>query len=420
MMTSKKTIIIVLGKNYSTSMSIIRALGSVGFIVDLYYVASVSGASKIAASSKYIRTTVEHVGRNDEPIINDLLTKYCHPQEQYVLMPSDDYTSSLIDRYRDILSSRFLMPFVDGNKQGAITEYMQKTVQAERAVAYGLSVAQSWSVYLPATGNIDVPQDIPSPCFLKPLVSAKGFKVEIKKCETRAELLSSLERMRARLPERPVLVQEFLPISEEYAITGASVNQEVILPALNRKLVVGQRERGVTVVGEIADFSAIDSIKKQLISFIQSFHYTGLFDIDLIRCGEKLFFGEINFRGSGIGYSVIKAGANLPELIVKALCGEDWRSVNTQPQMGLRFFYDKTGWEDVVYGHRTRKQMESFRDMADFCLLEESEDPEPGRLFMEQINIDIRNQQIERFFHFQKMKKIVTLFVHNLYSQFKR
>lgn len=373
--------IVVLGKNYSTSLGVIRALGKAGCRVELLYISKNKVGSKIAGSSRYVTRLISQTTKNDRDIVEKLMSLYSDNFSTYVLMPTDDYSSSLVDRYQSILKEKFIMPFIKNAEEGTITRYMDKHFQAQLATNYGMNVAAHEIISL-KNNTFQISSETKFPCFIKPLVSAKGFKSEIKKCESKQELLDYLKVLQKTDRNRSVIVQEYLDITQEYAISGACIDQEIIMPALLKKIDVGIHEKGVTVIGEISSFDAISDFVPKIQSMLQSLHYTGLFDIDLIQCNEKLYFGEINFRSSGIGYSVIKSGVNLPYIVVKALLGEDYSVEQRTLTYGKKFFYDKTGWEDYVYGDITRCALNEYIYKADFSLLIDSDDPVPGKVFL--------------------------------------
>ena len=58
-MNRKKPLVVVLSRNYSTGLSVIRSLGSVGYTVDLIASANKEGRSNWIASSKYVNRFVE-------------------------------------------------------------------------------------------------------------------------------------------------------------------------------------------------------------------------------------------------------------------------------------------------------------------------------------------------------------------------
>lgn len=376
---------IVLGWNYSTSLGVIRSLGMAGYNVDLYFIAIHKGQSRITASSKYLRLVTEHIGRDDENIINELEHLYANETVPCILLPSDDYTSSLIDRYYNRLTKHFLMPYVGEGEQGAITKLMDKSVQTDIASSFGIKTIKYKKVYLPESAEIIIPQGITYPCFVKPLVSLDGRKVEMGKCENEGELKNQLEKMRARWSNRTLIIQDFIDIDEEFSISGLCLNQTVILPALLKRLYVGKHERGVTIVGQLVPLEDYISFTNQLIELLKSIHYTGLFCMDLVRSRDNIYFSEINFRSAGSLYGFVKAGANLPSILVKHLLGNHWDAEEAKVTYGKTFFYDKVGWEDLMYGFCSYKEFKHYLKSSDYTFMRDVDDPKPGNILYKQM-----------------------------------
>ena len=82
--------VVVLGKNYSAPLGVLRSLGQASHSIDVIYITNHQGDSNIIASSKYVSRTFEVVGRNDEDILNLLLTEFIDKAIQYILFPTDD------------------------------------------------------------------------------------------------------------------------------------------------------------------------------------------------------------------------------------------------------------------------------------------------------------------------------------------
>lgn len=385
MKNNRDAITIVLGWNYSTSLGVIRSLGMSGLAVDLYFIAIHKGQSRITASSKYLRRITEHIGRDDENIINELENLYADETVPCILLPSDDYTSSLVDRYYNRLIKRFLMPYVGNGEQGAITKLMDKSFQTDIASSFGIKTIKYKKVYLPESSEIIIPQGITYPCFVKPLVSLDGRKVEMGKCVNENELNIQLERMRSHWSNRTVIIQEYIDIDEEFSISGLCLNQNVILPALLKRLYVGKHERGVTIVGQLVSLEDNIPFTNQLIELLQSIHYTGLFCMDLIRSKNTIYFSEINFRSAGSLYGFVKAGANLPSIFVKSLLGIHWDMEEAKVTYGKTFFYDKVGWEDLMYGFCSKKEFNHYLESSDYTFMKDDNDPIPGKIFYRQM-----------------------------------
>ena len=58
-MKNNKPLVIVLSRNYSTGLGVIRSLGKAGYTVDLIASTKKKGSSRIASCSKYVRQSVE-------------------------------------------------------------------------------------------------------------------------------------------------------------------------------------------------------------------------------------------------------------------------------------------------------------------------------------------------------------------------
>ena len=69
-------LVVVLSRNYSTGLSVVRSLGSAGYKVDLVASAFRAGRSIIASSSKYVRNSVEVVSKKVKAIGKFRNTKY--------------------------------------------------------------------------------------------------------------------------------------------------------------------------------------------------------------------------------------------------------------------------------------------------------------------------------------------------------
>lgn len=386
---NKNTLVVVLSRNYSTGLSVIRSLGAAGYTVDLVASAHRRGTSEIAASSKYVRNSVEVVSRKvkdgaDTGLLDELLKYEGLYSDKPVLFPTDDYTTSIIDLNRSILEKHFIMPTIVGGGNGCLTTCMDKTVQGEMAKKVGLLTPKEWIFSLEE--EIIIPEDMVYPCFCKPIESVTGYKKEMKVCNDEAELKSHLNRLRRIFAKRSILVQEFLEIDNEIDLSGVCLDQEIIIPAIIKKTNVAQYEKGVTLAGKVVPFEEIEDIKENVISMLKEFHYVGMFDMELNIVGDKIYFNEVNLRSGGPNYSYFMSGVNLPALYVKEALGEKHTSEEEKvSSYGKSFIYEKVAWEDYMNGFMTKKELNECISNADIKLLCNDEDPEPGKLFMKKM-----------------------------------
>lgn len=385
----EKPLVVVLSRIYSTGLSVIRSLGVAGYTVDLVASAYREGTSEIAASSKYVRQSVEVVSKKvkdgDDTELLDELMKYAGKYEQKpVLFPTDDYTTSIMDLNREVLKEHFIMPTIVGGGNGCLTERMDKTVQGEMAKKAGLLTPKEWIFSLEE--EIVIPEDMIYPCFCKPIESVTGYKREMKMCNDEMELKSHLNRLRRIFEKRSILVQEFLEIDNEIDISGVCLDQEVIIPAIIKKTNVAQYEKGVTLAGKVVPFDEISEIKENIIRMLKDFHYVGMFDMELNIVGDKIYFNEVNLRSGGPNYSYFMSGVNLPALYVKEALGERHTpEEEVVKSIGKSFIYEKVAWEDYMNGFMTKKELNQSIADADITLLCSEEDPEPGRIFQKKM-----------------------------------
>ena len=382
-------LVVVLSRNYSTGLAVIRSLGAAGYTVDLVASARRKGQSVLASSSKYVRNSVEVVSKKvksggDEKLLEELM-KYQGLPEKPVLFPTDDYTASIMDLNRDQLQDVFIMPYIVGGGQGSIMNRMDKTVQGALAREVGLLTPKEWII--PLNEEFTVPEDMVFPCFVKPLESVTGYKREMKVCQTPEGLIRHLDKLRYKFSERSILVQEFLEIDYEIDLSGVSFDQEVIIPAIIKKTNVAQYEKGVTLAGRVVPFEELDEeTREKTIEMIQRFRYFGMFDMEFNVVGDKVYFNEVNFRSGGPNYSYFASGVNLPALYVKEALGlGHTKEEEKVKEYGKTFIYDKVAWDDHIHGYMTKKELDQKIAESDITLLANEDDPEPGRIFQKQM-----------------------------------
>lgn len=388
MKENEKTVV-VLSRNYSTGLSVIRSLGSAGYTVDLVMSTHKEGSSEIAAASKYVRSAVEVVskkvkGGRDTELIEALLKYVGKYDEKLVLFPTDDYTASVMDGCRSLLEDTFIMPSIVGGGDGALTALMDKTVQGDMARKAGLLTPREWMISL--EDGVEIPDDMVYPCFAKPVESISGYKTEMAKCENEEELLSHLKKLRRRFASRSILVQEFLEIDNEIDLGGVCLDEEIIIPAIIKKTNVAQYEKGVTLAGRVVPFEELGEVQKGVIDMLRQFHYVGMFDMELNIVGDKIYFNEVNLRSGGPNYSYFKSGVNLPALFVKEAFGERHSPEEEKVAcFGKQFIYEKVAWEDHIHGFMSKKELRECIEKADITLLNDESDPRPGEIFEKKI-----------------------------------
>ena len=367
--------VLVLGKNYSTPLGVVRSLAKTGYTVDVLYIYGDKNAVPILKASRYISRLVVVNEKNDRKVLETLQRDFNGEENDYLLFPTDDYSASFIDRYKDKLQA-YHMPYV---KEDSVTRLMDKTVQNALAKEVGFQTPKEWIVPLDEK-PLSIPEDIPYPCFIKPKVSAKGGKLGIRKCETRQELEEGLAYMQEKEPQGCVLIQEFLKIKREYTIDGVCNDQEVYIPAVIYKTGIAQYNKGVTLSGTMIRNNKLECIP-MIEDYLRKVRYVGMFDIEILETDEGYYFGELNFRCGGPGYAYFLGGVNLPKMTADLFFEGEFRTGSETVVPGTKFLNNKVVWEDYANLFISKKKLKKLYLQFPKTLLSDEEDPEPEKVF---------------------------------------
>ena len=397
-LSDSNVLIIVLSRNYSTGLGIIRSLGSAGYTVDLIASVRKKGSSVIASCSRYVRRSCEVMadftqGDPGTGILDALREYEDSTFDKKVIFPADDYTASVVDANRDMLKKHFIIPDITGTVRWSVSDVMDKSFQSRMAAEAGLAVPMEWMVSL--RDDMFIPEDIVYPCFVKPLQSITGQKKEMCVCRDEEQLLTHLKEMKDFYDDRSVLIQEYLDIDREYDLSGVCLDQDVIIPAVIEKIRISGHERGVTMAGKMVPVSVLGDSFEKIVSMLRGLGYRGMFDMELNLCGNRLLFNEINLRSGGPSFAYYLNGVNLPAILVKELTGSDHSDEAKEiATFGKSFVYEKVAWEDYIYSYMSRSELHRCLKEADFTLLANSDDPMPGRCFARRIRLSAVKRRI--------------------------
>lgn len=375
----KKPLAIVIGRYYTTRLTLIRAAGMVGCdVVVIQTQADQKEILKIDASSKFV------VGCeiSNEPDQDDLVAKirkYASTDRKVVILPADDYAASVIDLHLDILKKDgFLYPHVN-DEQGAVTRLMDKGYQKKLAQDAGFNVAKCWTAEY-KDGSYHIPSDVIFPCFTKAQDSytSGGLKHYQKRCETVEELETVLREI-AKVSHVSVLLEEYCEIEKEYGVQGVSLKDRTIAPTAIAK---HSSRIGITATGTIFSISKIPHLYEKLASFMQRIQFYGIFDIEFFMSKGEWYFNELNVRLGANGFALTYGVANVPGIFIKealgTFIGNDYASVTFEEksfaseQALLAMCFDYT----ISY-NKYRKILQD----TDILSLTFSDDNQPAKVF---------------------------------------
>lgn len=386
--------VIVIGRNYTSRLGMIRALGKAGY--EIAVIRTNKGkAIDIDFYSKYVK----EYHQADEPnrtLLIETLNSIATKNEKSILIPVDDYAASTIDENINVLKEHFLFPNVN-MEEGAVNRLMNKEVQKKLAREAGLPVAEGWVVNK-KNGKYEIPKDIKYPCFPKPQISFLGNKNCMKKCSSRVELEEVLYIV-ANNSNCPILIEQYIPIDKEYGVLGFCKKGESTLPGLVDKVMIGNgAHKGVTKVGIVTPLAECAQLYDLISRFLKSTGFTGLCDIDLYESNGIIYFNELNLRFGAFGYSIYCSGINLPEMFVRYLQGDNIPVGSIYSKTTC--LSEKVNFEDLIAGYYDLDEYERIEKIADKTFLADVEDPQPYINYKKAyVNKILLRKKIKRFLY---------------------
>ncbi len=307
---SKKPLAIVMGRNYTTRLTLVRAAGMVG--CDVVVIRTSEGSvffKPVDEKSKYV---IETISIPQTPnVLIETINSFRKKRNKIILLPADDFAAGTIDLHLYELEKDFLMPHVN-HAEGAVVQLMDKSHQKDLAQKAGLKVAKGWLAEY-VDGKYHFPSDIIYPCFVKPNESLKDhLKSYMKKCDNEDELKKALAAF-AGVYHAPVLIEEFRQIDDEYGVQGASFGNSSVFPSIVRKK---DCREGLTATGELLPIEKYSFVREKLSKFLELTQFSGVFDVDLYVSGGEWYFNELNVRLGANGFALTYGVANVPGLFI--------------------------------------------------------------------------------------------------------
>lgn len=377
----KQVDLVVIGQNYSTSLGLIQAAGEAGYSVGaIHYSAHQVTHSPLEFKSRYVIRHFIANRRNEQDLLEILMRQFKGGAKKSVLLPSDDNSAAFIDKNITVLKKCFHVPAIK-NVSDETTQNMDKSFQLNKAIEAGLPTAQSWSVFLDGKSPIIVPEGVSFPCITKPLRSIGSSKSFIRRCNNINDLQKVLEEINRSKPS-PILLQELINIDTEYTVPVLAMGEEILVPAFLRKTRIGSRtHKGVTIAGTVISSSLFSNIVGGIKRLIKELGLQGIFDVELLKSGDTIYFNEINLRYGAAGYALTRAGINMPALWIEYCLGRQPKVDKLTFVDGLSFVSDKAAIEDYQAGYLNWKDYRRITSSADFRFLVNNPDTPVRRGF---------------------------------------
>lgn len=349
--------VIVIGQNYSTSLGLIKAITQGGYHCAL--VRCIAGKDRFSPPDVKSRYTEEYIylPRNDDAsVIKGLIDRWGDSEKKKVIIPADDYSASLIDSYKALLSPFFCFPH--SLMDNGVLSYMDKERQKKIVSKKGILTPKCCLFPVKNDFSNHIVSVISFPCMVKPLMSLGAYKSWITCCKSIEDLRALLDRIRKskRCPEK-VLIEDYIEIESEFTIPCLSLVDRVYIPAFIEKTVVAQgNHKGVTICGRVVSGNQFASFRDKLIEAIKEFRILGLLDIEVFYSKGAFYLNEINFRNGAAGYSLTCSGINLPNHLVDYLLKGSLPDTSRWQLRPLSFVNDKANIESFCSRHLSFKQ----------------------------------------------------------------
>ena len=377
--------VVIIGHGYTSRLGIIRSLASLDCEITVIAMVSynywgrilrLNWGKPIDCYSKFVHQMYYSPLKDGERLINLLLEKCTDSHQKVIIIPDTDFSAMVIDNNQKRLSEHFLFPHIN-YEQGAVGKWMDKEKQKSLARAVGLNVANSKIVNI-VDGRYEIPNGIDYPCFTKPIITIVGGKQYFKRCDTKEDL-SKLLNFASREKNIRFLVEDFKEITTEYAVLGFSDGNNVVIPGIIEFIANSKSHFGIAREGKVLPVTGFESLIENFKEFVRRMGFCGLFDIDFYESDGKLYFGEMNLRFGGSGYAVTKKGVNLPAMMVKNLCGENYINMPHSISSSSTYVNERMCLDDWSSYHITETDYRSIINHADIKFVYDNEDPGPYR-----------------------------------------
>ena len=311
-MTDSSKRVLVLGNDHTNTLGLTQVLGRSG-----YYVIDVVWGKKtgLVKASRYCCEFIS--GHSPQDCIESVLrSNHGSNNNKIPIIASCDSAALVLEDNNDRLKDRFL--FEHSTKDYSLHGLMEKNLQVRLADLAGFNVPKSWKISDLKT----IPESLTYPCLIKPLVSCKGAKDDIRVCHNREEYEKNINSLKYT---SEVLVQQYIDRDYEISILGCGLSSgKVIIPAVENKLTLFPKYVGLECLSRM-DALVDKSIISAITNLVQQIGYVGVFSVEMMHCKDNdiFYFTEINLRNDGANSFVYKYGANLPLIHIQDLKGEE-------------------------------------------------------------------------------------------------
>lgn len=291
--------IVFVSKEHYNPLGIVRTLGEAGITP---ITVCVKGDLQMVGQSKYVKE--RYYVDSPEEGLEFILSNFADPNEKSFILTGDDVTVALMDRNYDRLKDYFY--FYNAGENGRINYFMNKDTMLELVTRHGIKVAKTWKVKVG-----EIPEDIEYPIMTKAINSiGEEWKDIVYICQNDEELKDAYSKMKSEY----ILVQQYVKKTDEISFDAFSVNKGkdvFIVTEAYQMYNIPDKYSPFWRIENHANFELGEKIK----SVIAEMGLEGIWEFEFMADDKgNLWFLEINFRNTALGYSTTVAG--MPQIVM--------------------------------------------------------------------------------------------------------
>ena len=291
--------IVFVTKEHYNPLGIVRTLGEAGIHP---IVVAVKGELKFVGQSKYVKE--RYYVNTTKDGIKLIYKKFAKSTtDKSFILTGDDVTVSCLDKYYDKLKDYFY--FYNAGEPGRIAHFMNKDIMMDLVSKHGIKIAKTWKVKV---GQI--PEDIVYPIMTKAINSiGTEWKDIVFICHNDKDLLSAYHHIKSD----EILVQQYIEKVDEISFDAFSVNKGKDV------FVVMEANQVYNMPDKYSPYWYIKNsqnkdMQDKISSVVEEIGLEGIFEFEFMQDKNgDLWFLEINFRNTALGYATTIAG--MPQVI---------------------------------------------------------------------------------------------------------
>lgn len=286
--------IVFVSKEHYNPLGIVRTLGESGISP---IVVCVKGELEFVGHSKYVKEA--YYVDSPEDGLEFIINRFGKSTDcKSFILTGDDVTVALLDRNYDRLKDYFY--FYNAGESGRINYYMNKDNMFSLVERHGINIAKTWKIKVG-----EIPEDIEYPVMTKAINSiGDEWKDIVFICHNEEELQDSFKHIKSKY----ILVQTYIEKIDEVSFDAFSINKGENI------FVVFEAYQEYNIPDKYSPYWKIKNPKntdiiEKIKSVISEIKLEGVFEFEfMIDKRGRLWFLEINFRNTALGYATTIAG----------------------------------------------------------------------------------------------------------------